>query len=634
MHNREVVNYLTKEETIDGYGLVVVSPDKARARQWCEFTLAYQCEKAIAAGGSLRLTIPHFFSSPQMQDPALPGHVVLLPDMQVPATLDIDTNMSCPYHPKGFTGRFGKTVFMHLPEGLQPGQSAGIVFGNQARKGPGAQAPDFACTAYFLAAVDPFGDRRAKTTGYYLLQDQGGLTVSGRRARRMSIHLPSAATKGRGRATIAVTDNQGNLSPDFSGSVKLLCPTPGVEIPTMVSFSGTDGGRKTIEVNNPEASDFRIEVVSDELDGECNGSCRPAHDFQIFWGEYHVHSYSSDGLGTTAEAFNYGREHACLDWGATADHLGFEQRQWDLIRRDTAAADQPGEFVSFLGFEVTAHPSVCDFCIISPDMDLDLSEFINAPKDEIYHAPLITIEHFYQALQDRDVIIIPHFHLGRGAIWDFPAPSEMRLAEIYSCWGNHEYEGCAFASYGGQGGGGIPQNTIRALLDQGYRCGIVAGSDSHSGQMGKTTWLRTRGRYPGGLTAILADELTRESLWKALMARRTYATTGARIFMDFTVNSQPMGSEIKVKRGESINLHAKAAGTVSTFLTQIIRNGEFWKGFDVQTYPYPPEPGRDGIVERDFTDENLEESAWYYLRVTQTDGHMAWSSPVWVDVCE
>ena len=32
-----------------------------------------------------------------------------------------------------------------------------------------------------------------------------------------------------------------------------------------------------------------------------------------------------------------------------------------------------------------------------------------------------------------------------------------------------------------------------------------------------------------------------------------------------------------------------------------------------------------------FTDTQFTEDSVYYLRVTQTDGNMAWSSPIWVD---
>lgn len=42
----------------------------------------------------------------------------------------------------------------------------------------------------------------------------------------------------------------------------------------------------------------------------------------------------------------------------------------------------------------------------------------------------------------------------------------------------------------------------------------------------------------------MAEERTRESLWEAINARRTYAVTGDKILCDFKINDSWMGSEI------------------------------------------------------------------------------------------
>ena len=49
-----------------------------------------------------------------------------------------------------------------------------------------------------------------------------------------------------------------------------------------------------------------------------------------------------------------------------------------------------------------------------------------------------------------------------------------------------------------------------------------------------------------GLVAALARELTRDAVFEALFERRTYATTGARILLDFTLNRHGMGSLVAV----------------------------------------------------------------------------------------
>ena len=48
------------------------------------------------------------------------------------------------------------------------------------------------------------------------------------------------------------------------------------------------------------------------------------------------------------------------------------------------------------------------------------------------------------------------------------------------------------------------------------------------------------------------------------------------------------------------------------------------------TTPRLVEPDDDRL-ELSWTEEDPGESAVYYLRVVQEDGHFAWSSPVWVD---
>ena len=42
------------------------------------------------------------------------------------------------------------------------------------------------------------------------------------------------------------------------------------------------------------------------------------------------------------------------------------------------------------------------------------------------------------------------------------------------------------------------------------------------------------------------------------------------------------------------------------------------------------EPGSD-CLDVSLTDTGVNATDWYYVRVTQPDEHMAWSSPIWID---
>ncbi len=627
------ISKLMQEETIFGFGHLEIFPDKnVKVNSWNEYIFTYKCVKEIMPGGSLRITIPHFFTSPQTEDKFIVGYTCLAEENEVKSEITINPIYSCSFGKDGHSGRFGKSVFIKFLEGVKRGKKVVIKYGAKNSKNPGARAPFFACTAYFITAIDPYGDRRAPISGYYLLEEQAGFQVYGGWAKKAIIFIPSITQDQSGKGIIQLTDLNENIDSNFEGEIFLFPTNNGVNLPKKISFLKKDKGKKEFYFINNLNKDFRVEAISSEGDvlGISNFCVGKRDDkYNVYWGDYHVHTYASDGLGTIKEALDYARNEAVLDFGAVTDHLGFSEKVWDIIKKEVEETNIPEKFVTFFGFEVTTYPNICDYCVLikNPE-ELDIRELLR-------YVPNIKTDKFYRILSEHDVIIIPHFHLGKGKIWNYKAPSQMRLAEIYSCWGNHEYDGCALPSYG------LPfrqgkrdKNTIHELLKNGYRCGFVAGSDSHSGQGGKAFWLRTKQRYKGGLTAIIARELTRESLWEALKSRRVYATTGARIFLDFKINREYMGSEIKVKKGTDINISFKVNGTKTTFLTQIIKNGRIWRSYDVSTYPYPPEPGREGILEKEVVDEKILKSAYYYLRVTQIDGEIAWSSPIWVDVVD
>jgi hypothetical protein len=124
-----------------------------------------------------------------------------------------------------------------------------------------------------------------------------------------------------------------------------------------------------------------------------------------------------------------------------------------------------------------------------------------------------------------------------------------------------------------------------------------------------------------GLTAIFAEELTRENVFDALRTRRCYATTGARILLDFHVNECAMGQIGRAT--DRVEIRVKVAGTAPIRSIAIVRNN-----VDIHR---SEEPRMDMDQELIWRDHSPEPGSWYYARVTQSDGHMAWASPVWLD---
>jgi hypothetical protein len=72
-------------------------------------------------------------------------------------------------------------------------------------------------------------------------------------------------------------------------------------------------------------------------------------------------------------------------------------------------------------------------------------------------------------------------------------------------------------------------------LISGKKFGIIGSTDHHSAHPGS---------HDHGRLAVWASELTRDGIWEAIQSRRTYALTGDRIELTFSVNGAPMGSSL------------------------------------------------------------------------------------------
>ena len=119
--------------------------------------------------------------------------------------------------------------------------------------------------------------------------------------------------------------------------------------------------------------------------------------------------------------------------------------------------------------------------------------------------------------------------------------------------------------------------------------------------------------------------------------RNCYATTGARIVLGFTIAGHQMGSELSTatKPGLAITRYISGyvAGTTPVEKIEIIRNGEILHTYTPQcaSYDFEFDDLHDlhNISLQDPKENTL--FSFYYIRVTQADGHMAWSSPIWID---
>jgi hypothetical protein len=142
--------------------------------------------------------------------------------------------------------------------------------------------------------------------------------------------------------------------------------------------------------------------------------------------------------------------------------------------------------------------------------------------------------------------------------------------------------------------------------------------------------------------------MTRGSVFSALASRHVYATTGVRIGLQFHINGQLMGSEMKCDTG--LVMDVAVQGTAAIDHIEIVKNaGDVYalirltqpagsKGGTFLLYdPARPQGGTNmpsedlSVVRFSVREAAPHGPASYYVRVTQVDGQQAWSSPIWVN---
>lgn len=110
------------------------------------------------------------------------------------------------------------------------------------------------------------------------------------------------------------------------------------------------------------------------------------------------------------------------------------------------------------------------------------------------------------------------------------------------------------------------RSMVFAGIQKGLRFGFAGSTDHHAGYPGS---------YGDGRVAVIAAEKTRDAIWAALKARRTYAITGDKIECQFTINGAAMGSEIKAEGKRDIQLSIKGCDRLDKMV--VYKNLKPWK---------------------------------------------------------
>ena len=223
-------------------------------------------------------------------------------------------------------------------------------------------------------------------------------------------------------------------------------------------------------------------------------------------------------------------------------------------------------------------------------------------------------------------------------------PDFERVVEIYNCWGSSECLGKEgnlrpITAKNGKEIIESEKGSIRQALNRNCRFGFVAGGLDDRG-IYNGLYEGPQVQYSAGLTAIIAAEQTRESLFQALYQRSCYATTGDRIVLGFFIAGACMGSELNTKTKPGLIFNRHITGFIATTENikeiVIVRNGIPFKIINPNQTEYEfaiDDTESISKISLQSPDERPP-FIYYYLKVTQENGHIAWSSPIWIDHTE
>ncbi len=338
-------------------------------------------------------------------------------------------------------------------------------------------------------------------------------------------------------------------------------------------------------------------------------------DKNIFWGDIHTHSmYSNDcfqrsGMDMTpADLMDFARYRSGLDFFAVTDHhqpkdtpdnhIG--EDRWKTTLHHAEEKNMDGNFVVFPGIE---------FRCIRGDTVVIFNGY--PTYKEITNPETTDIRKVWESIKSCDFITIPHLHTAGGELpeeeWFYPENPDLEpVLELFSDHGSYEREkiienGRAWCKAFRW------DRCAEYFLKNGYKYGLVANSDDHKGHVGVN-----------GLTAVYSEELTRDALFAAYRKRNVYASTNARIRLLFTANGQLMGSIMPDAATKEFFIDVKAENDLKK--VEIFKDGELYKMF--------PADGKNFSMDLAVRDSGPGN---WYVRATQKDNHIAWSSPVWFE---
>ena len=355
--------------------------------------------------------------------------------------------------------------------------------------------------------------------------------------------------------------------------------------------------------------------------------------FQRYFGQLHSHTQYSDGAGSLESALDYVKklpDSANVDFVAFTDHSNYfdksgaanpegalydmsqateySQETWKAYKDAVAAfnTENAGSMVAIAGFEMTwsGGPGHINTFNTPGIVSRNNTTLNNKTKDAGLQA-------YYKLLsQTEGVDSISQFnHPGTTfgnfidfGYWDAVVDTRMYMVEV----GNGE---------GQIGAGGYYPSYEQYImaLDKGWHVAPTNNQDNHKGRWGNANDARD---------VILTDDFSESGIYAALRARRMYATEDKNLELDYTVNGNMMGSIIDVPEKLNFEISFNDPDRTDSIakVELVVNSGKVAYTWDSAA----------DLTKGSVSVELAPEYTYYFVRVTEADGDLAVTAPVWV----
>lgn len=498
----------------DRMGTAAIDPQgPVEAGSFASFTLVYTAGYfGIDDTGSLKIVF-RFASDmarPQFADPAAPGYTTV--EASNGAVLEVAFDNKRNIRP------WDKTLFIRVMRGfMREGDKITVRFGDRRKGSPGIRMQTMAEPTFeFRVLVDPF----ATYTYCELPASPFVPVIAGPPAKWVAV-LPALRRVGETfRLGLKAEDKWGNPTGQANAKLHFRPSRPVGNLAKTLDYRPGRMAAVLEDLHVGQPGDLTVDVLDDAGKVLCTSNpLRIVEKAELlpFWCDLHGQSEETIGTNSAEDYFAFARDLGFLD---AISHQGNDfqitSAFWKRLNELSAAYNRDHRFIAFPGFEWSGNTGLGgDRNVLFMQEGRQIHRSSHALVDDLSDVgtDANSAEELFHALKNEDCLVFAHIG-GRYA--DIKMAHDIRLersVEVHSDWGTFEW-------------------LLGDALEQGYRVGILANSDGHKGRPGASyPGASLFGAY-GGLSCVLAKELTRPAIMDALRRRHHYASTGCRMLLD------------------------------------------------------------------------------------------------------